>query len=297
MQITPQDYDDFRRYLEEHSGIVLGDNKHYLVTSRLNRLMREFGIDDFNNLMRRLKTERRSKLHEQIVDAMTTNETLWFRDTYPFEVLKHTIFPELSQKRPSQLRIWSAACSSGQEAYSISITIQEYLASKPGSLPSNIQIIGTDISASMLQDANTAVYDNMSLNRGMSEERKKRYFQPRDDKWQVRPEIKSRASFRELNLLHNYASLGKFDIVFCRNVLIYFSSQMKTDILNRIAKTLNPGGYLFLGGSESPTSYTDAFELVRTPKGVVYRVKEGASGGNSFGSRPATTTASSPFRR
>ncbi|MGM0594019.1 MAG: CheR family methyltransferase [Pseudomonadota bacterium] len=296
LQITPQDYDDFRRYLEEHSGIVLGDNKHYLVTSRLNRLMREFGIDDFNVLMRRLKTERKSKLHEQIVDAMTTNETLWFRDTYPFEVMKQTILPELSQRRLSQLRIWSAACSSGQEAYSISITLSEYLASKPGSLPSNIQIIGTDISSSMLNDAKAGLYDQMSLARGMSDERRKRYFVPVGNKWQVRPEIKSRASFRELNLLNNFSPLGKFDIVFCRNVLIYFSSQLKTDILNRIAKTLNPGGFLFLGGSESPTSYTDAFELVRTPKGVVYRVKEGASGGkNSFTGRSSAT--GSPSRR
>lgn len=295
LQISPQDYDDFRRYLEEHSGIVLGDNKHYLVTSRLNRLMREFEITDFNSLMRRLKTERRSKLHEQIVDAMTTNETLWFRDTYPFEVLKHTILPEFSQRRLSQLRIWSAACSSGQEAYSISITLQEYLASKPGSLPGNIQIVGTDISATMLRDASAAVYDKMSLARGMSEERRKRYFIERDDKWEVRPEIKSRASFRELNLLHNFSPLGKFDIVFCRNVLIYFSSDLKTDILNRIAKTLNPGGYLFLGGSESPTSYTDAFELVRTPKGVVYRVKESASNRNAFSS--SATRANSTYRR
>lgn len=293
LQITPQDYDDFRRYLEEHSGIVLGENKHYLVTSRLNRLMREFGIDDFNALMRRLKTERKSKLHEQIVDAMTTNETLWFRDTYPFEVMKNTILPEFSQKRLSQLRIWSAACSSGQEAYSISITLQEYLATKPGGLPSNIQIIGTDISASMLRDANAGTYDQMSLARGMSEERRKRYFQPMGDKWKVRPEIKGRASFRELNLLNNFSPLGKFDIVFCRNVLIYFSSQLKTDILNRIAKTLNPGGYLFLGGSESPTSYTDAYELVRTPKGVVYRVKEGATGKSAFASR----TPSPGYRR
>lgn len=297
-QISPQDYDEFRRYLEEHSGIVLGDNKHYLVTSRLSRLMREFGIEDFGSLVRRLKTERNPKLHEQIVDAMTTNETLWFRDTYPFEVLKHTILPELSQQRLTQLRIWSAACSSGQEAYSISITLQEYLASHPGSLPSNIQIIGTDISASMLRDATAGVYDKMSLARGMSEERKQRYFQPHGDKWAVRPEIKKRTTFRELNLLNNFSSLGRFDIVFCRNVLIYFSSQLKTDILNRIAKTLNPGGYLFLGGSESPTSYTDAFELVRTPKGVVYRVKEGASAQNLFSGRSSTTpTSRSPFKR
>lgn len=277
LQISSHDYDDFRRYLEEASGIVLGNNKHYLVTSRLNRLMREFEIEDFSSLMKRLKLERKSKLHERIVDAMTTNETLWFRDTYPFEVLKHIILPELSQQKPRQLRIWSAASSSGQEAYSISITLQEYLASKPGSLPANIQIIGTDISPSMLNEANNAQYDKMSLARGMSDERLKRYFLPKGDKWEVRPEIKSRVSFRELNLLNNFSALGKFDIVFCRNVLIYFSSDLKTDILNRIAKLLNPGGYMFLGGSESPTSYTDAFELVRTPKGVAYRVKETAS--------------------
>lgn len=286
-EISPQDYDNFRRYLEEHSGIVLGENKHYLVTSRLSRLMREFGIDDFKTLMRQLITERKSTLHEQIVDAMTTNETLWFRDGYPFEVMKQVILPELSGKRLPQLRIWSAACSSGQEAYSISITLQEYLANKPGSLPAGIQIIGTDISASMLREANAALYDNMSLARGLSDERRQRYFIQRGDKWEVRPEIKQRARFQEMNLLSNYSTLGRFDIVFCRNVLIYFSSQLKSDILNRIAKTMNPGGYLFLGGSESPTSYSDAFELVRTPQGVAYRVKEVASSKNAFANRTA----------
>jgi chemotaxis protein methyltransferase CheR len=285
MQISPQDYDDFRRYLEEASGIVLGNNKHYLVTSRLSRLMREFEIDDFGSLMARLKRERHAKLHERIIDAMTTNETLWFRDNYPFEVLKHVIFPELAQKKLRQLRIWSAASSSGQEAYSISITLQEYLASRPGSLPSSAQIIGTDISASMLKEATAGLYDKMSLARGMSEERLKRYFSARGEKWEVRPEIKSRASFRELNLLSNFSTLGKFDIVFCRNVLIYFSSELKSDILNRIAKQLNPGGYLFLGGSESPTSYTDAFELVRTPQGVVYRVRDNGAKPSPFAAR------------
>jgi chemotaxis protein methyltransferase CheR len=281
-EISPQDYDNFRRYLEEQSGIVLGENKHYLVTSRLSRLMREVGIEDFKTLMRQLINQRKSKLHEQIVDAMTTNETLWFRDGYPFEVLKQVILPELSSKRLSQLRIWSAACSSGQEAYSISITLQEYLSSRPGALPAGIQIIGTDISASILREANAAQYDNISLIRGMSDERRQRYFLQRGEKWEVRPEIKQRTSFREMNLLGSYSALGRFDIVFCRNVLIYFSSQLKTDILNRIAKTMNPGGYLFLGGSESPTSYTDAFDLVRTPQGVVYRVKEAASNKSAF---------------
>jgi chemotaxis protein methyltransferase CheR len=284
-QISPQEYDDFRRYLENASGIVLGENKHYLVTSRLTRLMREFEIEDFAHLMKQLKIQRNTKLHEQIVDAMTTNETLWFRDAYPFEVLKHELFPEITAQKVRQMRIWSAASSSGQEAYSISMTIQEYLSSKPGSLPSNIQIIGTDISATMLRDATEATYDKMSLARGISEDRMKRFFTPRGEKWQVRPEIKVRATFREINLLNNFSALGKFDIIFCRNVLIYFSSEIKTDILNRMATSLNPGGYLFLGGSESPTSYTDAFEMVRTPRGVVYRVKPSSQKGNPFAAK------------
>ena len=127
----------------------------------------------------------------------------------------------------------------------------------------------------MLGDASVAQYDKMSLSRGMSEERVKRFFLPKGDRWEVRPEIRNRVSFRELNLMQSFAPLGKFDIVFCRNVLIYFSSDLKKDILNRIAQTMNPRGYLFLGGSESPTSYVDMFEMVRTTAGVVYRLKEG----------------------
>ncbi len=273
LTISAAEYELFRRFLEDACGIILGDNKHYLVTSRLNRLMREFELASFTELMNRLKLQRNGSLRERIIDAMTTNETLWFRDTYPYEVLKHVIFPEVTATRPMQLNIWSAASSSGQEAYSISMTIQEYLAGKPGGLPANTRIVGTDISTTMLRDANEASYDRMAMARGLSEERKSRFFVKKDDRWQVKPEIRSRVSFRELNLTQSYAALGKFDIVFCRNVLIYFSSEMKSDILSRIARTLRPGGWLFLGGSESPTSYCDNFELVRTPHGVAYRLK------------------------
>jgi len=274
VNISPNEYEEFRRFLQDACGILLGDNKHYLVTSRLNRLIREFGIDSFGELMRQLKSARNNQLKERIIDAMTTNETLWFRDRYPFEILKSTILPELSASRPKQLRIWSAACSSGQEPYSISITLQEYATGRPGSLPPLTQITATDISATMLRDANSGHYDRMSLARGISEERLARFFIPRGEKWEIRPEIKSRVAFRELNLLQSYAALGKFDIVFCRNVLIYFSSDLKRDILARLAQSLNPRGWLFLGGSESPTSYSEAFELVRTKEGVVYRLKE-----------------------
>ncbi len=276
-QLSPKEYEDFRLFLEEACGIVLGENKHYLVTSRLSRLMREFEIPTFGDLMKRLTVLRERQLRERIVDAMTTNETLWFRDRYPFEILKNSILPEISKKRLSQLRIWSAACSSGQEPYSISITLQDYLQSRPGSLPANTQIMATDISPSMVREAGAATYDRMALARGISEESRPRYFTQQGDRWEVRPEIRSRVAFRELNLMHSYASLGRFDIVFCRNVLIYFLSDLKSDILKRIAQTMNPGGYLFLGGSESPSSYCDAFEMVRTPQGVVYRLKDGSN--------------------
>ena len=276
-QIASNEYEEFRRFLEDACGIVLGDNKHYLVTSRLNRLMREFNINTFSELMLQLKQQRHSKLRERIVDAMTTNETMWFRDRYPFYILTNAIFTEFSSLRLRQLRIWSAACSSGQEPYSIGITIQEYLASRPGSLPANLQIIATDISPSMLGDASVAQYDKMSLSRGMSEERVKRFFLPKGDRWEVRPEIRNRVSFRELNLMQSFAPLGKFDIVFCRNVLIYFSSDLKKDILNRIAQTMNPRGYLFLGASESPASCGDMFEMVLPTAGVGYRFTGGFS--------------------
>jgi chemotaxis protein methyltransferase CheR len=272
VQISQQEYESFRTFLENACGIVLGDNKHYLVTSRLSHLMKEFQIDGYADLMRRLQSTQ-PKLRESIIDAMTTNETQWFRDVYPFEVLNNLILPELSKKRLPQLRIWSAACSSGQEPYSISMAIQEFLATRPGALPPTIQIIGTDISPTMLREAAAASYDRMSVARGLSPERLQRYFIQKTDRWEVRPEIRGRVSVRELNLLQSFAPLGKFDIVFCRNVLIYFSADLKRDILVRIAQSLNPGGYLFLGGSESPTSYTDAFEMVRVNNAVVYRLK------------------------
>jgi len=282
-KLSHQEYEDFRQYLEKASGIVLGENKHYLLTSRLSKLMRDFNVDSFRELLLSIQSPRNGKLREAVINAMTTNETLWFRDGYPFEMLKKTILPEISQKRPSQLKIWSAASSSGQEAYSISMTMLEHLASNPGALPSNIQIIGTDISSSILAEAKAGVYDKLALIRGISEERKKRFFTPKGEQWEIRPEVKKGITFRELNLANNFTALGQFDLVFCRNVLIYFSTELKTDILNRIAKTMNKGAYLFLGGSESPTSYTDAFEMVRTAQGVVYRVKDKhASAGSVF---------------
>ncbi len=273
--LSSQDYDAFRHFLEEASGIVLGDNKHYLVTSRLNRLTEEFRFESLGALLEALRQGRDRKLQERVVDAMTTNETSWFRDTYPYEMLKNSILPELARRKVNPLRIWSAASSTGQEAYSISMVIHEFQQANPGALPGRVEIVGTDISASVVAQARQGRYDDLSMARGLTPERKSRFFTDNGDgSWSVKPEIKARTRFTELNLLKSYALLGRFDIIFCRNVLIYFSSELKTDILDRMAQVLNPGGYLFLGGSETPSGYSRAYEMVRFPEGVVYRKKD-----------------------
>ncbi|MEW5756010.1 MAG: protein-glutamate O-methyltransferase CheR [Pseudomonadota bacterium] len=276
MKITPAEYDAFRAFLEKSCGIVLGDNKQYLLSSRLNRLMNEYDIGSFEALNRMVQSN--TALRNRVLDAMTTNETSWFRDKYPFEILQTLILPEAAKRRDSSLRIWSAASSSGQEAYSINMIISEYAQKNPGALPSNVEIIGTDISSSMLEEARRGIYDSIAMSRGLTPERKERYFQklPGQELWQVREPFRKNVSFRELNLLGSYSSLGRFDVVFCRNVLIYFSAEIKREILGKTAALLKPGGYLFLGGSESTANYTEAFEMLREKSGVVYRLR-GAS--------------------
>ena len=174
--ISARDYDAFRQFLEEACGIVLGENKQYLVASRLNRLLKELDASSVGELIEQINKLPRSGLRERIIDAMTTNETFWFRDNHPYALLKDLILPEIAKKRPSQVKIWSAACSSGQEPYSVSMIIQEHLKSRPGSLPSNIQITGTDISPTMLESARAGIYDALALSRGLSAERKNRFF-------------------------------------------------------------------------------------------------------------------------
>jgi len=270
--VTAEDYQSFRKLLEDACGIVLGDNKQYLVTSRLTKLISDNEIGSFSTLMKRMKVD--GKLRNRIMDAMTTNETSWFRDVYPFDILKEKLLPELIKTQLRTIRIWSAACSTGQEPYSLSMMVQEYLQSKPGSLSTNaVQIIGTDISPSVLAVAKSGVYEGVAVSRGLPQERKARFFRETSAGWEVGADIKKRVSFRELNLMQSYTLLGRFDIIYCRNVLIYFSTELKRDILARMAKCLNPGGFLVLGGSESITNYSNEFDLIRWRNGVIYQLK------------------------
>ncbi len=270
--ITDLEYRAFREYLEETCGILLGENKQYLVTSRMRKVIHECKLGTVGELIEEVKRGRNPTLKEKIVEAMTTNETSWFRDSQPFNVLKNHILPGILKNSPRRLRIWSAACSSGQEPYSIAMTLNEFQLTHPGALPKDIEIIATDISPAMIKHATEGVYDEMNIVRGMSDERRRRYFQQVEGGWRVNDLVRKNIQFRNLNLLQSYALFGRFDIIFCRNVLIYFSHELKSDIVNRMAGTLNQNAYLLLGGSESMAKISQKFKMEKIDGTVLYKL-------------------------
>lgn len=272
-ELSLQEYADFACFLEKQSGIVLGGNKAYLVRSRLMPLVRETNCDTLSALISQVLSGRHHSLTARVVDAMTTNETLWFRDRYPFDILEKSLIPEFSQAR-SQLRIWCAACSSGQEPYSIAMLILEYKKAHPRAFPGGVQIIATDLSADMLARAAKGHYDALSISRGLPPKYRDSYFTSAEGaNLQIRPEVKQLITFKPLNLFDSYASLGSFQIIFCRNVLIYFSAANKRKILQQIAACLQEKGILFLGASESLSELISQFDMVRCHPGLYYRKK------------------------
>lgn len=270
-EMSVDEYDRFRQLLEKNSGIMLGQGKEYLVVSRLRRLMEKESITSISDLIRAM--ERSRSLQEAVIDAMTTNETLWFRDEHPYRILREKLLPELAaQRRP--IKIWSAACSTGQEPYSMSIEIEEFKRKNPGVMMSGERIVATDISPTALAVAKEGVYPQLAIRRGMNEQHLKNYFDDLPDgTWRIRQNVRSRVEFRSQNLQQSFALLGKFDVIFCRNVLIYFSADLKVDILRRMHASLNPGGYLMLGASEAMNNLSDYYEMVQCHPGIVYRAK------------------------
>ncbi len=273
--LDQQEFDQFRQFLEEACGISLGDNKQYLVTNRIRRVLEENSIDSFGQLVRELKLGLNRRLKDQVIDSMTTNETFWFRDNYPYDHLKNTLLPQLmapNNRMFGPVRIWSAACSSGQEPYSISMMVEEYKRVAMGTLPRPVQIVATDLSSTVLDQARRGEYDKLSVMRGLSADRLERYFDnPDPTLWRVKGFVKERIDFRSLNLMDPYTGLGRFDIVFCRNVLIYFSADLKRQILQKIHASLKPQGLLFLGSSEGLAGVGDLFEMVRCEPGILYK--------------------------
>lgn len=271
MTYTPQDYERFKAFLEDSSGIVLGENKQYLVQSRLGRLMQQEGLASLGEVVNKLTSPGSAAFRARVIDAMTTNETLWFRDGYPFRALTDQILPEFAKNKKQPLRIWSAACSSGQEPYSIAMILADFQRANPA-VNLNYRILASDLSENILEAAREARYDDFSLSRGLGAEQKARYFHQVGEYWELDEAIKNRIDFRVQNLLESFALLGRFDVIYCRNVLIYFSQKRKEDIIRRLADVLEPGGYLILGASETLHALNDRFEMVRLAAGgLIYR--------------------------
>ncbi|MCU7893428.1 MAG: chemotaxis protein [Candidatus Thiodiazotropha sp. (ex Ustalcina ferruginea)] len=269
--ITPAEYESFKLFLQQACGILLGNGKEYLVSSRLSNIMKDVQVDSLGTLLKLIQSPAQSRLKVQVIDAMTTNETFWFRDIGHYILLKETILPDLNQQRGGSIRIWSAACSSGQEPYNISMIADEYQGLKASARP--VQISAPDISSKVLDEARAGVYCGLAVERGLTHEQQKKFFTPKERCLEVKPEIKRRVSFRSLNLTSSYQAMGKFDVIFCRNVLIYFSNELKKDIVDRMAGILNPGGYLFLGSTESINQLTNRFEMKVGHGGISYRLK------------------------
>ena len=271
--VSPESYLKFRQFLEQQCGIVLGENKQYLVRSRLASLLYKFNYPSTDALIDVVVKGYDRTLLQSVIDAMTTNETLWFRDSYPFDLLIKDLLPKLAEKS-QRIRIWSAACSSGQEPYSIAMSILEYQKQRPGALRGGVEIIATDLSSEMLEKSEQGIYDELSLARVLSPQRRQAFFQTHaSGQMQLRPEVRRMVSFKSLNLLSSYASLGRFDVVFCRNVLIYFSAEVKQKILQQIAAQLQPSGVLFLGASESISAASDFYAMVKCHPGLYYQKK------------------------
>lgn len=252
------EFESFRHFLQKECGIYLSDNKRYLVDTRVRQIMARHQFSTLEELLS--KTLRDAQLRVQVVDAMTTNETYWFRDQYPFDWLKDY----LQAGTVSRPRVWSAACSSGQEPFSLSIIANE--------CGVNLDIVATDISPSMLDAARAGAYDNLAMGRGLSPQRAAQYFTLVNEKYQqFDPELRGRVDFRILNLMDSFSAMGNFDIIFCRNVLIYFDTDLKRDILQRLHCRLKTGAYLFLGASEGIAGLAGLYEMINCRPGICYR--------------------------
>ena len=273
--MTPLDYDYLRKMLKDRSGLTLSADKQYLVESRLLPVARKAGVDGLGGLVQKLKSANVEPLISEVVEAMTTNESFFFRDKIPFELFRQTIMPALLATRASQrqLRIWCAAASTGQEPYSLAILLKEMAAQVAGW---RIEILGTDLSTEVLEKARVGIYSQFEVQRGLPIQLLVKYFAQIGETWQVAPEIRAMVQYKPLNLLQPFSQLGTFDIVFCRNVLIYFDQETKIDVLGRIAKVMPHDGYLVLGAAETVVGLTDTFKPVPEQRGL-YAPNTGAA--------------------
>ncbi|HBR70010.1 MAG TPA: chemotaxis protein CheR [Rhodospirillaceae bacterium] len=282
MRIT--DLDIYRDLLKEKSGLVLTQDKAYLVESRLGPVAKKWNFPSLEAMTDSLRAVPNPKLVNDIVEAMTTNETSFFRDIKPFDLFRDTVLPHMLKNRVNQrkIKIWCAAASSGQEPYSLAMIVKE-----KGSVFAgwDISLKATDISNDILEMARQGVYSQFEVQRGLPITMLMKYFKQSDEKWTISDDIKKMIRYEYFNLLENFASLGNFDVIFCRNVLIYFDEPTKRQIFEKMSKILAPDGFLFLGGAETVIGITDAFKPVKDMRGL-YVQKD-----SNFGVQPAAAPA------
>jgi chemotaxis protein methyltransferase CheR len=264
--VTPQDYEYLRKLLKERSGLDLSADKQYLVESRLLPLARRSGLPGIPELVAKMKSGAEPLIAE-VVEAMTTNETFFFRDKVPFDHLKDAVLPALVQARAARrsLRIWCAAASTGQEPYSIAMCLKE-----AGSMLAGwrIEIIATDLSLGVLEKARAGVFSQFEVQRGLPIQMLVKHFTQNGELWQLNADIRSMVQYRQLNLLQDFSHLGTFDIIFCRNVLIYFDQATKANIFDRMSRMIEPDGVLALGAAESVVGITNAFKPYPERRGL-----------------------------
>ncbi|SMD09525.1 chemotaxis protein methyltransferase CheR [Desulfocicer vacuolatum DSM 3385] len=280
-KITPAECALFSKYICEVSGISVDPAKAYLFETRLGGLLKELRISSYEALHGRARADATRKLEQQIIDRIATNETLFFRDEKPFELLRHKILPDLIDKRaprcrgglPIPIRIWSAACATGQEIYSIAIVLKELL---PDLKQYNIRLLATDISGKAIARASSGRFNQFEMGRGLPKDMQQKYFTLQGGDWQINDEIRAMVAFRKLNLLHPFAGLGKFDIILLRNVAIYFNIETRKKVFQKICGVLENDGYLIIGSTESLTSICPDMVPRRYLKSIFYQPQNGS---------------------
>ena len=264
--MKPADFEFVSTMVRERSGLVLSADKTYLVESRLAPIARKDGFASIDDLISAIRIRRDAKLIEAVVDAMTTNETFFFRDKTPFDIFEQSILPELvARKRGGTIKVWCAAASTGQEPYSLAM-IAEAMGPKMDGC--KLEILGTDISERCLEKAKAGIYTQFEVQRGLPVQMLLKHFKKESDAWKIDDRLKTNIRYRTMNLLDDFRALGKFDVIFCRNVLIYFDMPTKKMVLERMAQQVEGAGYLLLGAAETVLGVTDSFKPVAGNRGL-----------------------------
>jgi len=274
VKIKPDEIQLLANYIYGIAGIHIEASKAYLIETRLGRMLEAENCSTYSEFYQKARADGTKTIEKKIIDAITTNETLFFRDANPFELLKHKILPEVIDKHASKsiatpIRIWSAACSTGQEIYSIAIVLKELL----GNAKLNVKLTGTDLSDAAIRAASYGSYNKFEIERGLPKDRLQRYFTTDGANWKIKDDIRAMAMFRKLNLMHPFTAMGKFDIIFCRNVAIYFKLEDRKKLFNKIADVLEPDGYLIIGSTESLTGVCPRFVPKRHLKSIFYQLR------------------------